>query len=84
MPAKKGVRFEVCDTGPGLSQEEKAFLFEKYSKLASKRKAELKGTGLGLFICKSIVEAHGGTIDVDTEPGKGSTFHFTLPPGDPT
>ncbi|MHC4923071.1 MAG: hybrid sensor histidine kinase/response regulator [Planctomycetota bacterium] len=84
LPAKKGVRFEVCDTGPGLSQEEKAFLFEKYSKLAGKRKAELKGTGLGLFICKSIVEAHGGTIDVDTEPGKGSTFHFTLPPGDPT
>jgi signal transduction histidine kinase len=79
LPSKTGVTFEVTDTGAGLTADEQAMLFEKYSKLSGSRKAEIKGTGLGLFICKSIVEAHGGTIGVTSEPGKGSTFRFTLP-----
>jgi signal transduction histidine kinase/CheY-like chemotaxis protein len=78
---KGGVRFSVNDTGPGLTPEEKGHLFEKYSELAGRKKTELKGTGLGLFICRSVVEAHGGTIGVESAPGKGSTFHFTLPTG---
>jgi signal transduction histidine kinase len=82
-PAKNGVRFSVTDTGPGLGEEEQKFLFQKYSELAGRKKAELKGTGLGLFICKSIVEAHGGSIGVTSALGKGSTFHFTLPSGKP-
>lgn len=81
--AKGGVLFEVSDTGPGLSPEEQGQLFQKYSELAGRKKAELKGTGLGLFICKSVVESHGGAIGVTSEPGKGSCFHFTLPEGKP-
>jgi signal transduction histidine kinase/CheY-like chemotaxis protein len=80
-PVKGAVRFAVTDTGPGLTEQEQKFLFQKYSELAGRKKAELKGTGLGLFICKSVVEAHGGTIGVTSEPGKGSSFHFTLPEG---
>jgi signal transduction histidine kinase/CheY-like chemotaxis protein len=80
---RNGVRFTVSDTGPGLSPEEQRHLFEKYSELAGRKKTELKGTGLGLFICKSVVEAHGGTIGVDSAQGKGSVFHFTLPTGKP-
>jgi signal transduction histidine kinase/CheY-like chemotaxis protein len=78
---KGGIRFTVSDTGPGLTPEEQGHLFQKYSELAGRRKAELKGTGLGLFICRSIVEAHGGTIGVTSAPGKGSSFHFMLPAG---
>jgi len=78
---KEGVRFTVTDTGPGIGEEELKHLFQKYSELAGRKKADLKGTGLGLFICKSVVEAHGGTIGVESRPGKGSTFHFTLPAG---
>ncbi len=76
---KRWVRFEVADTGPGLNAEEQTKLFQKYSELEGRKKAELKGTGLGLFICKSIVEAHGGVIGAESEPGKGSTFHFRIP-----
>lgn len=78
---KAGIRFEVSDTGPGLTEDEQKHLFQKYSELAGRKKAELKGTGLGLFICKSVVEGHGGTIGVKSEAGKGSTFHFTIPTG---
>ncbi len=78
---KQGVRFEVTDTGPGLTVDEQKQLFQKYSELAGRKKADLKGTGLGLFICKSVVEGHGGIIGVQSEVGKGSTFHFTIPAG---
>jgi signal transduction histidine kinase/CheY-like chemotaxis protein len=80
-PVKGGVKFAVSDTGPGLTPEEQGHLFEKYSELAGRRKSELRGTGLGLFICRSVVEAHGGTIGVDSTVGQGSTFHFTIPTG---
>lgn len=82
-PSGTFVRFAVTDTGPGLTEEEQGQLFQRYSKLAGSRKSELKSTGLGLFICKSVVEAHGGTIGVESAPGKGSTFFFTLPGGKP-
>jgi signal transduction histidine kinase len=78
---KGGVKFTVADTGPGIGEEELKHLFQKYSELAGRRKADLKGTGLGLFICKSVVEAHGGAIGVESQVGKGSVFHFTLPAG---
>ena len=78
---KDAVQFVVRDTGPGLAEQERKHLFQKYSELAGRKKSELKGTGLGLFICKSVVEAHGGVIGVDSEPGKGSVFHFTIPAG---
>jgi len=70
------VRFSVRDHGPGISPEDVAHLFDPYWQA---RKNRGEGAGLGLAIARGIVEAHGGTIGVDTERGEGSTFHFTLP-----
>ena len=73
----------VKDTGVGIPPDELGLIFEKYRQSASGKTSSHKGTGLGLVICKMIVEAHGGKIRVDSEEGKGSTFTVTipLPPG---
>jgi signal transduction histidine kinase len=70
------VQIEVSDTGPGMSEQELRHIFEPYWSAERHRK---KGTGLGLFITKGIVEAHGGSISVRSAPGEGSTFRFMLP-----
>ncbi len=77
----KNIRVEVSDTGIGISKEDKAKLFRKFYQLQHKEltKQEGSGTGLGLVITKEIVNLHGGKIGVISEPGKGSTFWFTLP-----
>ena len=69
----------VADAGPGIAPEEVPGLFQKFSRLAAARRSGVHGTGLGLYICRSIVEAHGGRISVDTAPGKGSVFKVVLP-----
>lgn len=71
----------IKDQGPGIKSEEVQHLFKKFSniKISSKPTAGEKSSGLGLAICKKIVEAHQGEIGVDSEPGKGSTFWFTIP-----
>ncbi len=80
--AGSGVRFEVVDSGSGIKPEERERLFRKYTEVSGTRRSEtMKSTGLGLFICKSIVEAHGGTIGVDSTPGAGATFWFVIPGG---
>lgn len=72
------VEVGVTDSGVGIPQEDQNKLFHTFSRVRTKgRKAE--GTGLGLVICKKIVENHGGTIGMTSQPGKGSTFLFTLP-----
>lgn len=76
------VRCEVTDTGIGIPPEDAPRLFQAFSQLAPGTKKG--GTGLGLSISKAIVEAHGGAIGVQSEPGKGSTFWFTLPVAGPT
>jgi signal transduction histidine kinase len=76
------IRCEVADTGEGIAPADLPRLFERFSRLESGRKKK-GSTGLGLSICKAIVEAHGGKIGVESELGKGSTFWFTLPPGSP-
>ncbi len=70
-------RVSVADGGIGMSAEELAVLFEPYTRGNSQRK--IKGVGLGIVIVKKLVEAHGGAVTVSSEPGKGTTFTFTLP-----
>jgi signal transduction histidine kinase len=68
----------VKDNGVGIPPAEIGTLFEKYRQCSNIRESGQKGTGLGLVICKMVVQAHGGRIWVESEEGKGSTFCFTL------
>lgn len=70
------VELSVADNGPGIPEDEKDQIFERFSQL---NRNDRRGLGLGLFIAKWIVEAHGGHIWVKSELGKGSTFSFSLP-----
>lgn len=73
----------IKDNGPGISAEGKAKLFKRFSQLDALDGVKRSGTGLGLVICKEIIEAHGGEIGCESEPGKGSSFWFKIPqPGD--
>lgn len=71
------VEFSVKDSGSGIAPEFQSQIFERYKQLDTGAKRQ--GSGLGLFICKSIVEAHGGKIGLESEVGKGSTFSFRIP-----
>jgi PAS domain S-box-containing protein len=74
-----GIRFEVTDDGRGISPEDVPRLFGVFSRVGDKDARRIAGTGLGLALCKGIVEKLGGTVGVRSEPGKGSTFSFTIP-----
>ena len=78
MDTRKRLTFSVVDTGPGILEEDLAKLFNKFYR-AAKVREHLDGVGLGLSITKNIVEAHGGTIWVESQLGTGTTFSFTLP-----
>ena len=69
----------VRDHGRGISAEDQARLFHSFQRLGLDPSGEIKGIGLGLMVCLRLVEAHGGKIWVESTPGKGSTFYFTLP-----
>lgn len=69
----------VKDAGPGLREEETEVIFERFRQGVSANSAAIKGTGLGLAIVKQVVTAHGGKVWVESEPGKGSIFSFSLP-----
>ncbi len=73
------VIISVEDTGIGISKEEQSKVFEKFRQAGDTLTDKPKGTGLGLAICKQIVEYHGGRIWVESEPGRGSCFSFSLP-----
>ena len=73
------VRVDIRDTGIGLSKEDQAHLFSKFFRAQNRATQEVAGTGLGLAITRSLIELHGGKVWVESEPGKGSTFSFTLP-----
>lgn len=78
LAAREGtmVRYSVVDSGPGIAAEALAHLFDPYW---SAREHARIGSGLGLFIAQGIVAAHGGRLWVESTPGEGSAFHFTLP-----
>jgi PAS domain S-box-containing protein len=73
---KGNVVVGVCDRGKGISPAEQAKLFQPYQRLGD---TQAEGLGLGLLVCRRLVEAHGGTVWVESEPGRGSTFWFSLP-----
>jgi signal transduction histidine kinase len=73
-----GLVIDVQDDGIGIAREEQPRLFKPYSRLSSDRQRH-PGLGLGLALAKQVVELHGGKIWVESEPGKGSTFSFSLP-----
>ena len=74
-----GVKVAVKDSGVGISPEDQAALFKEFSQVGRDAGRKAQGTGLGLALTKRLVELHGGTIAVQSEVGKGSTFSFTLP-----
>ena len=70
---------EVADTGPGIPAEDLPHIFERFYRVDKSRAQPQGHAGLGLAICKAIVEAHSGTIAAVSQPGAGSTFTVTLP-----
>ena len=74
-----GIRMAVADTGSGIGAEDLPHIFDHFYRADASRTRRSGGTGMGLAIVKSLVEAHGGQIGVDSAPGRGSTFWFTLP-----
>ncbi len=78
-PAAGGVRLWVRDQGPGIAAHQHAHIFEKFGVAEQPKGQRPASSGLGLAFCKLAVEAQGGTIGVESAPGQGSTFWFTLP-----
>ena len=76
------IQVSVKDTGVGISAEDQERLFERFFRAKSAGQAKVRGTGLGLYITRSLVELHGGEIWLESEIGKGSRFHITFPIAD--
>ncbi len=77
--AEGGADIEVTDTGIGIAREHLSRLTERFYRVDGSRSRDTGGTGLGLSIVKHVAQRHGGTIEVQSEPGKGSTFRLELP-----
>ncbi|HID38995.1 MAG TPA: PAS domain-containing sensor histidine kinase, partial [Calditrichaeota bacterium] len=73
------VHVSVSDSGVGIPYEEQDKVFNKYEQTEAGKNASLKGTGLGLAICKEIISLHKGEVWLESKPGEGSTFYFSLP-----
>ncbi|MCZ7570134.1 MAG: ATP-binding protein [Ardenticatenaceae bacterium] len=76
---QSGWQVNVEDEGPGITAEDQERVFQDFTRLSAKPTAGERSTGLGLAVTRRLVEAHGGQIGVDSEPGRGSRFWFTLP-----
>ncbi len=75
----ESIGFQVADQGIGISPEARSKIFERFYRLQNRMTSESKGSGLGLTLVKHVVEAHGGEICVDSEPGRGSVFSVYIP-----
>ncbi len=73
------LRIDVRDEGLGISKVDQAKLFQRFSRIESRNDLKIKGTGLGLYITKALVEGQGGSISATSERGEGSTFSYTIP-----
>jgi signal transduction histidine kinase len=71
--------FTVQDTGIGIPEADLPRLFDRFYRASNARESEIQGTGLGLYVCKAIVEQHGGQIGLDSREGAGTTAWFTVP-----
>jgi signal transduction histidine kinase len=80
-PGANAVEFAVSDTGVGIAASDQELVFEEFKQVGTDYTRKAEGTGLGLALTKRFVELHGGTIRLESEPGKGSTFTFTIPLG---
>jgi signal transduction histidine kinase len=78
-PNGTAVEFSVTDTGIGIAPEDQAAVFEEFKQVGRDYTRKAEGTGLGLALTKRFVELHGGEIRLESAPGKGSTFTFTIP-----
>ena len=76
---EKEVEFRIQDTGIGIPQDQQKRIFTKFFRSVTAIRLETEGSGLGLFLAKNIIEAHGGKIWFESQEGKGSTFYFSLP-----
>ncbi|MCP4221148.1 MAG: HAMP domain-containing histidine kinase [bacterium] len=72
------VRISVADNGQGIPREKLSTIFDRYIQVEARKSGKIRSTGIGLTYCKLAVESHGGDIIVDSDIGKGTTFHFTL------
>jgi signal transduction histidine kinase len=75
------IALEVEDQGVGIAPEALPRLFERYVRIANPETATVRGLGLGLNLVRALVEAHGGRVEVESEPGRGSRFRLILPAG---
>ena len=80
--SERAIKFKVTDSGRGIPEEFRTRIFHPYEQVDLADQRLKGGTGLGLAICKTIIDLHGGEIGVDSQPGKGSTFWFTIPSPD--